>query len=69
MSKMFYDISNEDFEYFTEKDFIAIQVWGGYVFRKPDYKNILIDHEKPEIRHITDKEFYRLVQKLQNYNP
>jgi hypothetical protein len=64
---VFYRLSDEDWEYFTEKGFIAIQVWGGFVFTHPDYKNILVDHESPELRIIEDKEFYMLAEKLHNY--
>ena len=63
----FYKLDDQDWEYFTEQGFIAVPVWGGFIFTKPGYKHIHVDHEKPELTHITDQELTRLVQKLQSY--
>ena len=65
MIKMvYYRLDPETWEELTQDEFIAIPVYGGTVWRKPGYKNILVDHENPEITHITDSELDELVSLL-----
>ena len=59
--KPFYSVSPDDWEYLTNEGFIGIPVYGGIVFRKPGYHSLLVDHEKPEIRQVSDNEIDKLV--------
>jgi len=64
---VFYSISAEDWEYFTNEGFLAIPVWGGFCLKKIGYMPIFVDHESPAVKNISEVELDRLVQKLDLY--
>ena len=53
----------------TEDGWIAINVWGGFILRKPGYQTILVDLEATETRNIADSEVDNLVYQLAEANP
>ncbi len=55
-------------EELTEDDWIAINVWGGFVLTKPGYQHILVALDEPETRNITDEEFSHLTYRLLEVN-
>lgn len=59
---IFYKLDWDWFESEMEPDgWMAFNVYGGIILRKPGYKSIICDHSEPQLRIITETEAEGLV--------